>query len=255
MSYRLRLYAPIDSRYYGIRVAQDGAIISANVIPAGTSQYCYDEYVDSANRSFWPTFNTDADFNNFASAFSRWVINVDGVVSYQTPTAAQYYQIDLNWYNLAGASDVQIRLELGAPVDPATLTVGISATGASTAQLSGVFSGGATDYNYQRYLHVVINGYGEFDVYSNEYSGGYNTFAHKITGLSANTVYTWSATLYARTTGGWAASSYTASGAFVTSNVVGNAYIYTDQWRRYTPYIYTDKWRPYTAKIYTDRWR
>lgn len=255
MSYRLRVYAPIDGSYDAIRIFRGNTILVPLVTPAGSNTYCYDEYVYGEDRSVGVTFLTDDDFYAFANVFSRWVINVDGVVSYQTPTVDEEYRCVLPWLSYANASDVQVRLELGEPITPASLSVSVSATGSSKAQLSGVFSGGSEDYNYQRYLRVTIDGYGTFDVYSKEYSGGYNTFSQEITGLSANTVYKWSATLYTRTIGGWTASSYTASGAFVTSNVVGNAYIYTDQWRRYTPYIYTDRWRPYTAKIYTDRWR
>lgn len=149
-----------------------------------------------------------------------------------------------------------------------SLHVSITSTGNTTAELSGYFTGGQSGYAYQRYIRVSINGYGSFDVYSIEPSGGENTFAdldnrgnvvpHKITGLSPGTTYSWSATLYVRVPGGWGPTSYTSSGAFTTQGgggSISNAYIYLGSWRNAVPYVYLGSWRPASGKIYLNGWR
>lgn len=151
----------------------------------------------------------------------------------------------------------------------ASLSVSISSTGNTTAELYGTFTGGQSSYAYQRYIRVTINGFGSFDVYSIETSGGENTFAvlddrgnvvpYSITGLSPGTTYTWSATLYYRVTGGWDASTYSDSGSFVTNGggggSISNAYIYLGSWRNAVPYVYLGSWRPASGKIYLNGWR
>ena len=150
----------------------------------------------------------------------------------------------------------------------ARFSVSIESTGNTTAELYGSFSGGASDYSYQRYIRVSIDGYGSFDVYSIESNGGENTFAdldnygnvvpHKITGLSPGTTYSWTATLYYRVPGGWQASTYTDSGSFVTNgggSAISNAYIYLDKWYNAVPYVYIGSWQPASGKIYLDDWR
>lgn len=98
----------------------------------------------------------------------------------------------------------------------ATLTITAYATGYTTADIGGMFEGGDTGYSYQRFVRVTITGWGSTDIYSAESSGGYNTFSATITGLTQGTTYSWTATLYYKTTGGWAATSYTDSGTFST---------------------------------------
>lgn len=141
----------------------------------------------------------------------------------------------------------------------ASLSVSISSTGNTTAELYGSFSGGASDYSYQRYIRVTINGFGSFDVYSAEYSGGENTFTKSISGLSPGTTYTWSATLYYRVPGGWSASTYSDSGSFVTDGSgggsVSNAYLYLGSWYNVVPYVYLGSWQPASGKIYLNGWR
>ena len=148
----------------------------------------------------------------------------------------------------------------------ARLSVSIEATGNTTAELYGSFSGGASDYSYQRYIRVSIDGYGSFDVYSIESNGGENTFAdldnygnvvpYEITDLSPGTTYSWTATLYYRAPGGWEASTYTDSGAFTTQGgEASNAYIYLDKWYNAIPYVYIGSWQPVSGKIYLDDWR
>ena len=53
----------------------------------------------------------------------------------------------------------------------ARCSVSIESTGNTTAELYGSFSGGASDYSYQRYIRVSIDGYGSFDVYSIKSNG------------------------------------------------------------------------------------
>lgn len=104
----------------------------------------------------------------------------------------------------------------------ASLSVSISASG-NTATISGVFSGGSSDYSYPKLLYVNISGYGSVNIYSAQSSGGYNTFSQTIYGLEYNTYYTFSAILYVRDANGdytydgvkWDAT-YTDSGSFVT---------------------------------------
>ena len=111
MSYRLRVYGPVDSSYSQILLL-NGNVYLDRVSPVGESSPCYDGYVDGFSVNIQPTFNTEAEFNNFASLFSRWVINADGQTSYQTPTVNDGYRCQLNWANFAGASNVYVRLEI-----------------------------------------------------------------------------------------------------------------------------------------------
>lgn len=144
----------------------------------------------------------------------------------------------------------------------ARLSVSISSTGNTTAELYGTFTGGSSDYAYQRFIRVSIDGYGYFDVYSAEYSGGENTFTYSISGLSPGTTYSWTAQLYVRVTGGWGSTSYTSSGTFATQSgggggggSISNAYIYLGSWRNAVPYVYLGSWQPASGKIYLDGWR
>lgn len=111
MSYRLRVYGPVDSSYSQILLL-NGNVYLDRVSPAGESSPCYDGYVDGFSVNIQPTFNTEAEFNAFANVFSRWVVNVDGNTSYQTPTVSDGYRCQLNWASLAGASNVYVRLEI-----------------------------------------------------------------------------------------------------------------------------------------------
>lgn len=111
MSYRLRVYGPVDSSYSQILLL-NGNVYLDRVSPAGESAPCYDGYIDSFTVNIQPTFNTEAEFNNFASVFSRWVVNADGQTSYQTPTVNDGYRCQLNWASFAGASNVYVRLEI-----------------------------------------------------------------------------------------------------------------------------------------------
>lgn len=138
----------------------------------------------------------------------------------------------------------------------ARFSVSIESTGNTTAELYGTFSGGDNSYSYQRYIRVSIDGYGSFDVYSDETSGGENTFTDSITDLSPGTTYSWTATLYVRVPGGWDATSYTDSGAFTTQGgEASNAYIYLGKWYNAIPYVYVGSWQPASGKIYLDDWR
>lgn len=105
----------------------------------------------------------------------------------------------------------------------ATLSIVGIATGATTAQIGGTFDGGDSSYGYQRLIRVTVTGYGTFDVYSDQTSGGYNTFAQNITGLTPGTTYTWTAVLYARVSGGWSATTYTDSGSFTTESAASSS--------------------------------
>lgn len=137
----------------------------------------------------------------------------------------------------------------------ASLSVRIRATGETTAKLTGSFTGGASEYSYQRILELTIDGWGSVDIYSEEDSGGDNTFSYTITGLAAGTTYDWEVVLYYRTTGGWTASDYTDNGSFVTDSSSGGdsaVYVYySGSWRAATPYIYYGgNWRPCDAYVY-----
>lgn len=100
-----------------------------------------------------------------------------------------------------------------------TVTPTSDGTGAS---IYGKFSGGDSSYSYQKLIYVSIPGIGTVGpIYSTEQSGGENTFSGSVTGLTPGTSYTWSASLYVRTTGGWTASSYTDSGSFATPGSSG----------------------------------
>lgn len=87
----------------------------------------------------------------------------------------------------------------------------------SGATFWGVFSGGDESYAKERYMKVVI-GSTTYQTASNETSGGYNTFELAVTGLSAGTTYSWTATLgYIDSTGEIVWSTYTQSGSLTTT--------------------------------------
>jgi len=111
MSYRLRVYAPLDARYSNI-IVLDGNVLITRAIPQGESVPCYDGTVDGFNPNLMPGFNSPEQSDAFPPAFHRWVVNVDGYVSYQTPTAADAWRCVLDWTELCGASNVWVRLEL-----------------------------------------------------------------------------------------------------------------------------------------------
>lgn len=110
----------------------------------------------------------------------------------------------------------------------ATLSIVGLPTGTTTAQIGGTFEGGDSGYSYQRFIRVTVTGYDSFDIYSDQSSGGYNTFGQTITGLTPGTTYTWTAVLYVRVTGGWSATSYTDSGEFTTESVIYYGYMSYD---------------------------
>ena len=110
----------------------------------------------------------------------------------------------------------------------AQLTVNIEAIETNVALVTGSFTGGDDSYSYSRFLRIDIDGWGSTDVYSDQQSGGYNTFNSAIGFFEPGTTYTWTATLYYRTTGGWAASNYTASGSFKTPGVFYGRIIFAE---------------------------
>lgn len=143
------------------------------------------------------------------------------------------------------------------------VTVTPDANDGTKATVSATFSGGASDYSYQRLMYITIDGYSAPDggstvsILSNETGGGTSTFTYELTGLTPGTVYSWSASLYVRVTGGWSATDYTDSGSFAASGgtsagscIINTGSAANQNWRNYIPYINigsaaNQNWRPY----------
>lgn len=153
----------------------------------------------------------------------------------------------------------------------ASFYVTVTPSGTS-AQIYGRFTGGDASYDRQRKIIVSIGGYGTVEVLSAELSGGDNTFSATITGLAANTNYSWSATLYYSANNSWIATGYSDSGSFTTSGssgdgkvVVNTGSYYAPTWTAGTLVIntgsyYSPSWTAGTAVIntgsyYSPTWR
>lgn len=150
MSYRLRVYGPVDSSYSQILLL-NGSVYMDRVSPAGESVPCYDGYIDSFSVNIQPTFNTETEFNNFASVFSRWVVNADGQTFYQTPTVGDGYRCQLDWTRFAGASNVYVRLEIAtAQTYYAQLKFDANKGSNAPATISG------SEVNTQPYVRIAI---------------------------------------------------------------------------------------------------
>lgn len=132
----------------------------------------------------------------------------------------------------------------------------------TSAQIYGRFTGGDESYDRQRKIIVNIDGYGSVEVLSTETSGGTNTFSTTITGLTANTSYSWSATLYYSYYGSWTATSYSDSGSFTTGgsgggggkSIINTGSFYSPTWTYGTPVIntgsfYSPTWTPATSVV------
>lgn len=116
----------------------------------------------------------------------------------------------------------------------------------TVAHVEGRFSGGASDYSYRKQMYITVSGVGTFGAWSPEESGGENTFELDITGLTPGTTYNWSASLYTKVPGDWAASDYTDKGSFTTaggSSVTSDG-IYINIGSATSP-----NWMPYRAYI------
>lgn len=92
------------------------------------------------------------------------------------------------------------------------------------AYVSGTFSGGASDYSYNKRIYVTVLGNSTYYFYSPQTSGGYNTFSGTITGLDPKTTYYWQCQLQVRVTGGWGTASYEDNGSFTTAPPAAQTY-------------------------------
>lgn len=92
------------------------------------------------------------------------------------------------------------------------------------AYVSGTFSGGASDYSYNKRIYLTVLGNASYYFESPQISGGYNTFSGTITGLTPNTTYYWQCQLQVRVTGGWGTASYEDNGSFTTAPPAAQTY-------------------------------
>jgi len=98
----------------------------------------------------------------------------------------------------------------------ATFEATMYKTSSTTAYFSASFSGGDASYAKARYVKLVVGGV-TYQITSNESSGGSNSFSKAVSGLSAGTTYSWTATLgYVDGSGNIVWSTYTDSGNFTT---------------------------------------
>lgn len=105
MSYRFRLYAPVDVRVPTIALVNTAGQAFATVTPQGTGQYCYDGQIDIP---FYivPQFASGYD----ETIVGGYYVNVDGTANEVASTGGGALFMAYGTYYTA--SDVQVRLEL-----------------------------------------------------------------------------------------------------------------------------------------------
>lgn len=105
------------------------------------------------------------------------------------------------------------------------------------------FTGGSSDYSYERSIDVRVIGVGVFEFNSAEVGGSTSTFSGYVTGLSPGTKYEWVCNLY-YWNGDWEVSDYSDEGTATTyaDSDSGKTYINVGSYKR-------PDWQCYVAYI------
>lgn len=77
----------------------------------------------------------------------------------------------------------------------ATFSCSFSSITDSSAKFNGSFTGGDSSYSRNRYVLLVIDGVGEYQITSSSVGGDSSSFSKTINGLDPDTTYYWGATL------------------------------------------------------------
>lgn len=107
MSYRFRLYAPVDARVPTIVLVNAAGQAFATVTPQGDGQYCYDGELTGP---FWvyPQFAAGYD----GSIVSMYIVNRDGLSFTAEPRDAGWGNLLVDYSIYGTGSDLQVRLVL-----------------------------------------------------------------------------------------------------------------------------------------------
>lgn len=225
MAYRLRLYAPTEGVSY-IRVATPSGSVLANAAPAGTGTPCFDE--DEITVSLRLTAYLAAGYQ-----VSRWVVNVDGAVSYATGSTYTY-----NYSS--SARNVQIRLEVaGSAAETYYATLQFDANGGYGAPSS--VSGSAES----QYVPIIVP-------YGQPTRPGYAFLGWSLDPGGSAAYYPGNSYAWYGTTYGYTHTLYA-----VWAEEGGGAYVHTGGgFQRAAPYIYTyNGWQKATPYIYSGGWK
>lgn len=229
MSYRFRLYAPIDSRVPSIRLENMAGQTFATVTPQGNGQYCYDGELTGP---FWihPQFADGYD----GSIVSGYIVNRDGLSFTEEPKEPARGNLLVNYSIYGTGSDLQVRLVLlTQETYYATLAFNANGGTGAPAAIAGSMA------NTKPYVRFVIpagiptrSGYA-FAGWNQQADGsGAKTFmpGDYFDGWGQTSPPGPTHTLYAM----WAE---------IASGVT--AMIYNGGWADYIPMIYDNGWREY----------
>ena len=108
MSYRFRVYAPIDSRVPSIRLENMAGQTFATVTPQGDGQYCYDGELPAGGCWIYPQFADGYD----GSIVSGYLVNRDGLSFTAEPKEPARGSLLVDYSIYGTGSDLQVRLVL-----------------------------------------------------------------------------------------------------------------------------------------------
>jgi len=228
MSFRLRVYAPID----GVRQVQAAAIsggVFAYGTPQGVSTACIDEdYITTGVRI---SATLEANY-----AVSQWVVNIDGAVRSQTGSVCTVSYA-------SSASNVQVRLEVVySPPTTYYATLNFDAAGGSGAPAS--ISNTSTR----------ADGYVPFTIpYAAPYRAGYTFLGWSANQAGSGKIYQPGASDI------WWGSTYPGGAVYtlyaVWADAGGSVYIFTGSgWQKAVPYVYNGGWQKAAPHIFTGGW-